>query len=169
MPKPQSIEYPAFFETYIKLVTQEDVLQALKSDSNFDINFFQAIPIEKQEYRYAEGKWTMKEMLQHIIDTERIFAYRALVFARQDKTVLPGFDENLYAVNSSANTREWNQLIDELISVRQTSIQLFASFVPEAITYKGTASAKEITVNAIGFIICGHLLHHKNITMERYL
>ncbi len=169
MPRPQTSEYPAFFETYIKLVTQDDLLEALKSEANLSLDFFKNIPVEKQEFRYADGKWTMKEMLQHIIDTERIFAYRALAFARQDKTVLPGFDENLYADNSNSNSRGWNQLIDELVDVRHTTIQLFESFVPEAISYKGTASGKEITVNAIGFIICGHIIHHKNIAVERYL
>lgn len=169
MPRPQTTDYPAFFDTYIKLVTENSFLEALKSEINFDIEFFKNIPVEKQEYSYAEGKWTMKEMLQHIIDTERIFAYRALAFARKDETVLPGFDENLYADNSYANSRGWFQLIEELVAVRHTTIQLFESFAPEATTHKGTASGKEITVNAIGFIICGHLIHHKNIAVERYL
>ena len=169
MPRPQTTEYPEFFETYIKLVTQENLLEALKSDLNFNVDFFKNIPVEKQEYGYAEGKWTIKEVLQHMIDTERIFAYRALAFARQDKTSLPGFDENLYANNSYANNRGWNQLIEELVAVRHTSIQLFESFAPEALAYKGTASGKEISVSAIGFIICGHMIHHKNIVEERYL
>jgi hypothetical protein len=169
MPRPMPTDYASFYANYVGLVAADDVLSALKNDFEKQQDFFKNIPIEKHEYQYAADKWTMKEMLQHIIDTERIFAYRALAFARHDQTALPGFDENLYAANSNANARNWSSLCEELILVRKSSIHLFETFAPSTLQQVGNASNKNITVNAIGFIIVGHLLHHKSVAIERYL
>ena len=169
MPRPMPTDYSTFYANYVGLVEEDNVLAALKNDFENQVDFFKNISVEKQTYKYAADKWTMKEMLQHIIDTERIFAYRALAFARQDQTPLPGFDENSYAANSNANGRNWESLCQELVSVRATSVQLFESFESAVLMQIGNASNNNITVNAIGFIIAGHLLHHKNIATERYL
>ena len=169
MPRPMPTDYSSFYANYVRLVEEDNVLAALKNDFENQVNFFRNIDVEKQNYKYEADKWTMKEMLQHIIDTERIFAYRALAFARQDQTPLPGFDENSYAANSNANARNWESLCQELVSVRATSVELFESFESAVLMQIGNASNNNITVNAIGFIITGHLLHHKNIATERYL
>lgn len=124
---------------------------------------------EKRSYRYAEGKWTIKEVLQHIIDAERVFAYRALCIARKDATPLPGFDENVYAENCKAEQRKWKDMINEFIAVRLSSESLFASFDDEQSETSGTASGKSIYVAAIGFIIAGHAIHHSKVVKEKYL
>jgi uncharacterized damage-inducible protein DinB len=130
--------------------------------------FFKNIPEEKAPYRYAEGKWSVKEMLQHIIDTERIFGYRALSIARKDTTPLPGFDENTYANASKAGERSLAGLIEELKAVRTSTDLLLKSFTEDDLQQTGITNGHPNTVNAIGYIIFGHILHHKKILEERY-
>jgi hypothetical protein len=127
-----------------------------------------AIPAEKVNYAYAEGKWTIKQMLQHVIDTERIFAYRALAIARKEPASLLGFDENEYAKNGTAAHRNWKDMLIEWRVVRQSTNLLFASFTEEQLKLTGTANGNPISVNAIGFILFGHALHHLHILKERY-
>ncbi len=131
--------------------------------------FFKNIPVQKANYQYAAGKWTLKEMLLHIIDTERIFAYRAVSIARGDKTPLPGFDENTYAANSMADKRSWESLLQEFAAVRQSSDLLLQSFNDEQLLQSGTTNNYPTTVNALAFIIYGHILHHIAVIKERYL
>jgi hypothetical protein len=125
--------------------------------------------MDKFDFRYAEGKWTIKEIIQHVIDTERIFSYRALRISRNDKTPLPGFDENEYVINTDANNRHLQSLLTELSLVRQSTIALFKSFTPMQLERLGVASNNDISVRAIGFILIGHQKHHQKIFMERYL
>jgi DinB superfamily len=120
-------------------------------------------------YRYAADKWSLKEVIQHMIDCERIFAYRALRFARRDTTPLPGFEENDYAPVSGADARSLQDLMAEHDLVRTSSITLFRSFPPEALALTGTANGRQITVRAIGWVIAGHADHHRNVIEERYL
>ncbi len=169
MPRPAMKDYPIYFDTYIKLIEGDDVLNELGRKENLQVEFFKNIPEEKHLFAYAPSKWTLKEMLQHIIDTERIFGYRALAFARKDVTALPGFDENFYASNSKANDRTWLSLCEELEMQRKLTVMLFQSFHPDSLAETGSASGNNMTVNAAGYIICGHVLHHKNVIMERYL
>ena len=129
----------------------------------------ESIPPEKYDYRYKVGKWTVKEVLQHIIDAERIFGYRALRFARKDPTFLPGFDENSYADNAKADKRDWTNLLEEFKAVRKTSEFLFGSFNDEQLDAAGTANNNSNYVLGIGFIVIGHSIHHKNVLRERYL
>lgn len=161
--------FPDYFYNYIKLVENDNLKDALKNKIPEIQNFFRSIEEGKRDYKYAEGKWTIKEVLQHIIDTERIFAYRALAFARKDHTILPSFDENSYAKNSNASARTWDDLIDELIAVRKTTLFLFSSFSEEQFDTIGKASNYEMSVKALGYTIAGHLVHHINILKERYL
>ena len=133
------------------------------------IKFVQNIPMDKFDYRYAEGKWTIKDILQHLIDAERIFAYRALRFARNDKTKLAGFNENSFVENVVANSRSIMDLLTELAVVRQATLSLFKSFSNEVLMRVGIASDNEISVRAIGFIIIGHQKHHQKVFLERYL
>ena len=161
--------YKNYFENYTSLVPEKDVLSALNNQAKTLTNFFNSISDEKAKYAYAVGKWTMKEMLQHMIDTERIFAFRGLVIARKETVTLPGFDENVYAVNSFANRRTWANLVDEMKIVREATTLLFKSFTDDMLNTSGNFSAATATVNTIGSIIVGHFYHHVNITNERYL
>ena len=169
MAKPIQGSFPPFFSTYTAKVKEDDLAAAFKNQQEFVNSFFDSIPKDKQDFAYAAGKWTLKEMLQHIIDTERIFAYRALCIARKEKQSLPGFDENVYAQNSYAATRNWQSLVAELKLVRQTTLILFESFSPETLQESGLANNNPMTVNAIGFITVGHLYHHIEVIKERYL
>ena len=168
MPKPASGTYPPYFEKYINRVETDSVTEAINKYAQPLIKFFENIPADKAGYRYAEGKWSVQEMLQHIIDTERIFGYRALCIARKDKTPLPGFDENTYANASNADKRSWDNLIEELKAVRTSTDLLLRSFTQEHLQETGITNGQPNTVNGICFVIIGHLLHHKKVLEERY-
>ena len=128
-----------------------------------------SISFFKHEFRYAEGKWTIKDIILHLIDAERIFAYRALRIARNDKTALPGFEENDYVISANANEREFESLLKEYIIVREATISLFENLSETDLLKPGTASNASVSVRGIGYCILGHELHHKNIIIERYL
>ncbi len=163
-------DYPAYFSTYINQVENDDCIEALEDNMNDFVNFIENIvPVEKYEYRYQSEKWSIKEIVQHIIDTERIFAYRALRFARFDKTPLASFEENDYADVSKSDNRDMNDLLQEFLLVRKSTIKMFESFSDEMISSMGIASGKEVKVLAIGFIISGHAIHHQKVIKERYL
>ncbi len=162
-------EYLPYFQGYIKQAGTIALIDGLESNLNFMLNFYDSIPREKLEFRYAEGKWTIKEVLNHLIDAERIFCYRALRFARKDTTALSGFEENDYAINSKANEKTIANLLDEYKTLRLSTISLFKSFDSEMLLNKGTANGGEVSVRALGFLIIGHEKHHYNIIKERYL
>lgn len=169
MAKPLDGTFPSYFKNYIDLVSADNLNEAFLNQQAMISNFFISIPESKTNEPYAAGKWTLKELLQHMIDTERIFNYRALAFARKEKGSLPGFDENEYVTNSHANNRSWIDLCNELIIVRKATEILFNSFTHEAIHSSGLSNNKPVTVLALGFIIVGHITHHKRIIEERYL
>jgi hypothetical protein len=158
-----------WYHNYIKLVPESDLNAAFANKDNNLIEFFSNIPPSKRGYRYAEGKWTIQEMLQHIIDAERVFIYRALRFARKDSTPLHGFDENLYAANARADTRQWDDLLEEFIITRRSSGIFFRSLGEDQLEANGISSGSPIYVRALGYIVIGHALHHRNILQERYL
>jgi uncharacterized damage-inducible protein DinB len=161
--------YPTYFEKYISLVNTGTVKDAIAKYSSSINDFFTNIPTNKVDYRYGEDKWSIKELLQHLIDAERIFSYRALCIARHDKTSLPGFDENSYAVASNAFKRDWQDLLQEFKAVRASTDLLFESFDASQLEQVGTSNGQPISANALGYITFGHLLHHKRILEERYL
>ncbi|ALM47593.1 damage-inducible protein DinB [Flavobacterium psychrophilum] len=166
----QPDEYAPYQEAYIKLVDDAySLTEELEISVHNFVHFVREIPMDKYEYRYAEGKWTIKEIIQHLIDSERIFAYRALRFSRGDETSLPGFDENAYAENVDADNRSTNDLLTELSALRHANIMMFKSFSAEALLRKGTASGYTVSVRAFGFLIIGHQNHHVKIFKERYL
>ena len=162
-------EFAPYYENYIKLVPEQDIIKGLTKQKGEMLHFFKSIPVFKHEFRYAEGKWTIKDIILHLIDAERIFAYRALRIARNDKTVLPGFEENDYVVAANANNREYENLLTEYEIVRNASISLFETFTSEDLLRLGTASNNSVSVRANGYILLGHELHHKNVILERYL
>lgn len=162
-------EYAGYFATYINALENVQLIEELEISVHDFIKFVQNIPMDKFDFRYAEGKWTIKDIIQHLIDAERIFAYRALRFSRNDSTALPGFEENDYAQNTDANLRSIQDLLTEMAVVRQATLSLFKSFSQEQLQRIGTASNNKISVRAIGFIIIGHQKHHQNVFAERYL
>ncbi|HMJ47859.1 MAG TPA: DinB family protein [Ferruginibacter sp.] len=168
MPRPTPGTYFSYFDNYISKVPETDIKEAFKNQQELIDTYFDTIREEKSDYAYAQGKWTLKELLQHVIDTERIFSYRAIAIARKEKAPLPGFDENEYAENSDANKRSWKSLTDELKAVRKSTKLLFESFTDETLGNSGIASNNPITVNALGFTLVGHLYHHKKVIEERY-
>jgi len=161
--------YPKYFENYIKLVDADTVNEATIKYSTSVINFFRNIPKEKVTFRYAEGKWSLKEVLLHVTDTERIFSYRALRIARGDKTSLPGFDENVFAAASNADSRTWESILEEFEAVRKSTDLLLQSFSEKQLDQSGVTNELPTTTKAIGLIVYGHILHHINIVKERYL
>ena len=167
--RPDLSRVPAFYHNYINQVPQDDLLEAFNAQTPAFIQFIENIPADKYDYRYADGKWTIRELLQHVIDAERIFSYRALRFARKDPTFLPGFDENAYADNANADKRDWKNLVDEFKAVRMSSEYLFASFDDDQLDATGTSNNNSIYVLGIGFIVVGHSVYHMNVIKERYL
>ncbi len=168
MPRPELSKIPEWYHGYINQVEGNDAVAAMKKQTPVILRFFRSIPVEKINYRYVKGKWTIKEVLQHIIDTERVFSYRALCIARKEAANLPGFDENNYADNSKANKREWKEMLAELNAVRQSTEILFESFDKVQFSSVGTANNNPVSVLAIGFILIGHINHHMKVVKERY-
>jgi uncharacterized damage-inducible protein DinB len=160
---------PHFYKNYVKLIDETDLIQALRISGHRMLELVHFIKEEKADYRYAEGKWSVRELLCHVIDAERIFAYRALTFARNDKTMLPGFEEKDYAPEANASGRSLKKIADEMAHLRISTIDLFEGFNPQLLTRKGSANSNEFSVTAMGFIIAGHETHHRKILMERYL
>lgn len=167
--KPEAGSYPAYFDNYIKYVTQEQVMDAFNQTWTEISNTISGISEEQANYAYAEGKWTIKQVLIHMIDTERIFAYRALRFARKDPQQLLPYEEDLYAATAELTNRNLKDLMEEFDIVRKSSICLFKSFSDNTLLNAGKTAAGEITVLALGFTICGHALHHLKVLKERYL
>lgn len=160
---------PEFFDRYINRVADIELLDALSAFDRFET----IVPAETLtalgDSIYAPGKWTMKDIVQHMIDTERIMSYRALRFARNDQTTLPGFDEDLFSTSAHAATRSLEDLLDEFAVVRQATIALFKSFDEEMLLRTGICFNKRVSVLAIGFILVGHPIHHGHVIQERYL
>lgn len=169
MARPKPSDYPVFYETYIKLVTEEELIPAMRSTLEEIVSFLETIDPDKAEYRYADGKWSVKELLQHVIDTERIFSYRGLCIARGEQQSLPGFDENAYAMHADVTGKSLKELKEELLVVRESVFMMYRGFTPAKLLLKGISNNKEVTVNAIGYMIIGHLRHHFNILKEKYL
>ncbi|CAN5558507.1 DinB family protein [soil metagenome] len=169
MPRPTAADSSEFYHKYINYTKGDSIQEIIANHSKEIHDFYDSLPEEKADYAYAAGKWTIKQVLQHVIDAERIFTYRALRIARKDTTPLPGFDENSYADNDGSENRTLQLLKDEFNALRAATDLLIAGFSETQLSQTGTASGKSITTNALCFITYGHLLHHKAITAERYL
>jgi len=162
-------EYNTYYEGYIQQAGPLELLEGLKQSAETTVSFLESIPEARLEFSYAEGKWTIKEIIQHLIDTERIFTYRALCIARKDKTLLPGYDQDSYVAHGSCNYRILPDFISEYRSLRQVSILLFQSFSEDMLKEVGSASNSNLSARAVAFIITGHEQHHCKIIKERYL
>jgi hypothetical protein len=166
---PESSEYQPYYGRYISLVGGRDLTSTLEAQAGRSLPILRLISEEKSMHRYSPGKWSVKEVLGHLIDAERIFTYRALRFARNDQTPLPGFDQDPYVAAANFDARPWNGMIDEFEHVRRSTILFFRALTPQEALRSGTANQAAITVRALGYIIAGHELHHMGILSERYL
>lgn len=164
----KSDEYPALYTGYVETVIG-DVMESLRSQITSFPEFIANIPIGKAEYAYAEDKWSIKEVIGHVIDTERIMAYRALRFARNDTKALHSFEPEDFVANARFNERSLASLSEEFVLVRKANMALFETFSDHELTRKGLASDRLISVRAFLYIIAGHLNHHQNIIRDRYL
>ena len=162
-------EFNSYYAPYINLVESKDIIVSLEKSFEETLSFYSSIPDDKWLYSYAEGKWTINEVVQHLLDTERVFAYRALCFSRKDIIELPGFDQEDYLINSNANSRSKESIIEEYQSVRNATITLFKSFSEEMLIQIGVASNSPLSVRAAGYIIIGHEKHHCNVIKDNYL
>ena len=162
-------EFNHFYATYLNMVKDEELLEALDKSKDWFVDYTKGRTTEQLEYRYGPDKWTIAEVLLHIIDTERIFQYRAFRFSRKDSTPLPGFDHNDYVKECDSKTRTNNDIVDEFLAVRTATIQLFKYMDTKTLRLIGTASDMPWSVAALGFVISGHLKHHARILEERYV
>tara|TARA_R110001592_G_C12811209_1_gene718039 strand:- start:183 stop:695 length:513 start_codon:yes stop_codon:yes gene_type:complete len=161
--------FAEYFNHYVNLANDIDVISGLKNTYKTTKELVSGITDEQANTAYAEGKWTIKELLVHMIDTERIFCDRALRFARNDKQDLPGFDHDEFVLGSEANDRTLKSIMKEYKAIRKSTIALFKNFSPAMLEKSGTANKNELTVLSIGFIITGHETHHRNVLLEKYL
>ena len=159
---------PDIMKRYVSLVEADELHKALKKNGKKFNKFLKHMPENKINYSYAEGKWTIKQVLQHILDAERVFAYRALWFARKDLQPLPGFDENLWALQAFVSERDWNDLRDEFKVIRKSTELLFNSFSDEQLHTTGVSNNTVVSVATLGYICAGHAAHHMNVINERY-
>lgn len=170
MAKPDKKEYPEFYQTYINALEVDDtLLNHLESSLKYFEEVLLDIALSKQEYRYAEGKWTIKEIVQHLIDTERVFIYRALRYSRKDSGSLLSFDENSFVTNYQISKRNFDDMLNEFTLLRRSTIFMFQDFDEEILDRAGKVGALSISVRAIGYICSGHVMHHLKVIKERYI
>ncbi len=169
MHKPRSNEYPSYYNRYINLIDSDDILTVLESQKQEMSDLLNSFGEEAAAFRFAPDKWSVKEVIGHIIDVERIFVYRALRFARNDKTPLPEFDQEDYIKYANFDTRTLIDIADEFRTVRDSTLSMFLSFKDEIFSREGTASGFKFTVRAIPFIIAGHEVHHRHVIQEKYM
>ena len=167
--RPESSEYAPYYGKYIALVPDGDLSVVLNRQIDATAGLLSPLSEQEANYAYAPGKWSIKEVLGHLIDSERVFAYRALRIARNDKTPLPGYEQDDYVATAKFNGRSLSGLLDEFVVVRRASTELFKNFTEEEWQRRGTANQTEVTVRSLGYIIAGHELHHMDIVRNRYL
>jgi len=167
--RPTEVEHASYYEKYISLAEGTDIISSLEKAKETFLTFLNELPADKWDYSYKRGKWTIKETVLHLLDTERIFAYRALRIARKDGTSLPGFEQDDYVPASDAKNRSAASVIEEFVAVRNASIQLFKNMPLDAFEQIGTASENPLSPLAAAFIIAGHQQHHLNLFAEHYL
>jgi hypothetical protein len=170
MERPQPSEFHSFYNGYIQLVPEGNYLQLLKENSLEVRSFFSSIKKEKHDYRYQPGKWTIRQIVLHLCDTERVMSYRALTVCRGDVNAeLPGMDENIFAANANVTGRTMDDLLNEFLVIREATTLLFGYMNEEQSKLKGRVLGHAITPRALGYIIIGHIIHHMNIVRQRYL
>ena len=168
MPRPQPGEYKEYMNNYIELLPEVDILPTMNQSMEELARELDSIPSALADHRYQDGKWSVKQLLQHVIDSERVFAYRALCFARGEQQPLPGFNENEYAAHAGVSGRGLKDLCEEMMAVRRSTVLLFTHLGEADLRREGTASDARVLVNSLGYVIVGHWRHHWNILKTRY-
>ena len=169
MNRPAETEYAPDFQNYVGQVNETDIMAVLRSEiDDLDV-LLNRVPAEKETYAYAEGKWTIRQVVGHLIDSERVFGYRALCIARGEQQNLPGFEQDDYLRTSPYNRIDLEDLLSEMRLVRLSNIAMFRTLDEEAWNRAGIANNNQVTVRALAFIMAGHLRHHMNVLRERYL
>lgn len=161
-------DYAPFYETYVGLVPEGDVVEILRGQIDETVALLERVPPERERYRYAEGKWSVREVVGHVIDSERVFAFRAAHIGRGDPTPIPGMDQEVWAAGSNAHERPLSRLVSEFRAVRSATVHLLAGLPEKAWSHRGVASGMEVTVRGLALIIAGHELHHRGLLEERY-
>ncbi|MEE8524383.1 MAG: DinB family protein [Thermoanaerobaculia bacterium] len=169
MKRPDASEYNSYYGLYVGQVPDGDIFDALREGVRETVALLAEVPSDWAGFRYAEGKWTLAEVLGHLIDTERVFAYRGMCIARGETADLPSMDQDVYAANSNAGERGLSSLLDELEAVRGASVALFAGMDPAVATHQGRASGFPFTVRTFPWILAGHEIHHRKVIEELYL
>ncbi len=169
MTRPNSSEYAPYFDKYISMVPEGEIVATLGKQIESTLSLIRGLSEGQGDLRYAPGKWSVKELIGHVIDTERIFAYRALRFARNDATPLSGFDENSFVANAGFGSRSLTDLTEEFESTRKSNLYLFKNLDGDSWLRRGPANNNEISARALAYIIAGHELHHMGILRSRYL
>ena len=167
--RPAPDEYAAYYERYISLVPEGDVVETLERQGAETLALLRGLSEEQGAHRYEPGKWSVKQLVGHVSDGERIFSYRALAFARGDSQALPGMEQDEWMAGVDFDARTLSSLIDEFESVRAATLHLLRHLSPEAWARRGTASDNEVTARALAYIIAGHEAHHVRVLRERYL
>lgn len=167
--RPDVSEYDPFYSTYVDKVPEGDILSVLEASAEQTLALLECCGETQASFRYAPGKWSISELIGHVIDTERLFAFRALHFARQDPSALPGMDQDVWAASSNASGRSLSSLATELATVRAATLSLFSSFDERIVATTGVASGCRFTVNALAYVIAGHEIHHRGVLEERYI
>lgn len=165
----ESTEYAAYYSKYIDLVPEGDIMTILMEQMDETSEFLKDLTEQQAHFSYREGKWSIKEVIGHIGDTERIMGYRLLSFARGEKAELPGYDDNKYVKNASFNSQSLRDLLENLKIIRKSTLQLIKSFPSDAFLRRGNANGSEVSVRALIYIIAGHELHHRKLISDRYL
>ena len=169
MSRPDPSEYNAYYGRYISLVPDGPIVERLRGQIQETLAMLRTLPEERGDHRYASGKWSIKEMVGHVADAERVFSYRALRIGRGDETPLPGFEQDDYVKNGRFESRTLRHLVDELETVRKGTVLLLEGLDDTAMMRLGTASGFPVSVRALAYITAGHELHHRNVLKERYL
>jgi hypothetical protein len=158
-----------FYQPYLDQIKENDFREAIKKNTRQFRKLTESIPRKKFDYAYAEGKWTIRQVVQHIIDCERVFAYRALRFSRMDPTPLPGFDEKSWALHDGGASRRWKDLLEEFKAVRTATEYLFEGLSNDQLRFTGEANGRPLNAFTLGFLVPGHVAHHLQLLEERYL
>ncbi len=169
MQKPLSSEFPEYYQAYVNKVDTDDLIPTLQTNLDQVVDFFQNIPEHKYDHKYEEGKWSIKEVLIHLSDVERVMSYRAFRISRNDKTKIEGYDHNAYIFDHDFSHRTKEDAIQDFINVRKASESLLKSIPTSSYTLEGNANGSPITTRSLAYILVGHSLHHMDILKERYL
>jgi hypothetical protein len=167
--KPEAGEYAEYYKQYISLVPSDDLIKELEDQRNLFKEFIRSLPDSKMDFSYAEGKWTVAQVIQHLIDTERIYGFRMLNFVRHGMMEIPGFDQDKFAVMADVSGRTRQSFIDEFDALRRSTVEFLKTITPEHGKIIGKANNVNISVRAIASVAYGHVVHHSNVIRERYL